>query len=216
MLIRVLVADPHVLVATALCAWLDRESDIDVLEVAECGEDTVRRAAAGAPDVLVLEALLEAPSGLNVVRRLAENGAPTRALVVSQIEQPWLAQAMLEAGAWGYLLKRDVPRLVAEAIRGVAAGQDGWISPALAQAVSARRIAHRAGTARPHPARMGGAPPRGRGAAQPGDRRAARSPHGHGQKPRAPHPAEAGPALAPETHRLGAPARRTTPASIVY
>jgi DNA-binding NarL/FixJ family response regulator len=35
---------------------------------------------------------------------------------------------MLESGASGYLTKDEVPEVLIEALRGVARGEDGWIS----------------------------------------------------------------------------------------
>jgi len=84
---------------------------------------------------LLLEALLSEQSGLDTVERLAKvDGAPP-VLVVSRSEQPWLAQQMLEAGASGYVLKRDDPDLLIKALNGVAQGQDGWISPHISRSL---------------------------------------------------------------------------------
>jgi RNA polymerase sigma factor (sigma-70 family) len=134
---RVLVADQNELVAAALGTWLSQTAEIQVVHpVVGSGEEVLRAVRAHEPDVLVLEALLENPSGLVVVRQLAGTDGPTRPLVISQAEQAWLARAMLDAGAWGYLLKRDAPDFVAEAVRGVAQGKDGWMSPNVAKTLA--------------------------------------------------------------------------------
>lgn len=133
--IRLVIADPYVLVHAALRVLLDTHADLEVVDTADSGTNAVRRIQTHEPDVLVLETILSEPSGLEIVRQLAGPDVPTRALVVSRVEQPWLAQEMLDAGAWGYLLKRDAPELVVEAIRGITQDQAGWISPTLAKAL---------------------------------------------------------------------------------
>ena len=135
MSVRVVLADPYALVRASLQAFLDAQPEIEVGATTDDGNEAVRYGCTDTTDVVLLEALLSEPTGLDTVERLAEvDGAPP-VLVVSRSEQPWLAEQMLEAGASGYVLKRDDPDLLIKALNGVAQGQDGWISPHISRSL---------------------------------------------------------------------------------
>ena len=129
MAVRVLLAEPYALVRASLRAFLDAQSEIEMGATTGDGEEAVRYARTGTTDVVLLEALLSEPSGLDTVEQLTETDGGPPVLVVSRSEQSWLAEEMLQVGASGYLLKRDDPDLFVKALYGVAQGQDGWISP---------------------------------------------------------------------------------------
>jgi DNA-binding NarL/FixJ family response regulator len=135
MSVRVVLADPYALIRASLQALLDTHSEFEVIATTGDGDEAVRCARNHASDVVLLEALLSEPSGLDTVEQLTETDDAPPALVVSRSEQAWLAEEMLEAGASGYLLKRDAPDFLTKALYGVAQGQDGWISPHISRSL---------------------------------------------------------------------------------
>lgn len=146
--IRVVVADPFHLTRAALCDLLFRRASVEVAGVAERGRAALHLCRKTRPDVLILEPLLSGPSGLRVIEQLNADEAPTRMLVLSRCGERGVARAALQCGASGYLLKRARPQMFFEALRGVARGEDGWISPDVATELlapatsSARRMQH--------------------------------------------------------------------------
>jgi len=75
-------------------------------------------------------------SGIEVAQKLQEAQSPVRILVLSAYEDSQYIQALLDSGASGYLTKDEVPEIIVEAVRGVSRGEEGWVSPRIAQKMS--------------------------------------------------------------------------------
>jgi DNA-binding NarL/FixJ family response regulator len=66
--------------------------------------------------------------GYEVIRRSREETPQVRILALSGHDDATYIREALQHGASGYLVKEEVPEFIIEAIRGVAAGEQGWIS----------------------------------------------------------------------------------------
>jgi DNA-binding NarL/FixJ family response regulator len=134
--IRVLVADDHRLFREALRAVLERECDV-VGEAAN-GEEAVALAARIRPDIVLLDVGMPGVGGLNAAHRLAKQAPSSKVVILSQHEdEEYVIEAMVEAGAAGYLVKTDAAAELLSALRAVAAGRS-YLSAAVAPAVLAR------------------------------------------------------------------------------
>lgn len=131
--IRILIAVPHLLVGTVLHTWLDHVADFQTVDATDCGKTALQDVRKASPDVAVIGASFEKPPTTRIVRSITSSDLKTRVVVLSQILQPWMADSMFDAGAAGCLMTSDAPAFVLEALRGAAAGQDGWISPQLSR-----------------------------------------------------------------------------------
>jgi len=138
-MIRVAVIDDHPHVAIALRALLDQVSDIELVAEAQRGEDVSALVRRSRPDVLLLDLLLEpAFDALATVRHLRADFPDLKVCLLSAYLEPPLVRDLLQAGAYGYILKDDdyVSR-IAPIIRDLADGEV-YLSPqayeALAQA----------------------------------------------------------------------------------
>jgi DNA-binding NarL/FixJ family response regulator len=130
---RVVIADDHTLYREGLARLL-RESQIDVVGEAPDGESALRVVEQTAPDVVLLNLNMPRVSGLQAMRRLAEEAVPSRVLVLSVSDDESDVTEAIFAGASGYVLK-DEP--VEEVIAGIraAAGGGARISPRIAGAL---------------------------------------------------------------------------------
>jgi DNA-binding NarL/FixJ family response regulator len=130
---RVVIADDHTLYREGLARLL-RESQIDVVGEAPDGESALRVVEQTAPDVVLLNLNMPRVSGLQAMRRLAEEAVPSRVLVLSVSADESDVTEAIFAGASGYVLK-DEP--VEEVIAGIraAAGGGARISPRIAGAL---------------------------------------------------------------------------------
>ena len=118
--IRVGVVDDHAVVRDGTAALLERESDFDVVGVA----DSVESAAsllASRPDVLVVDIRLGQENGLDLLRRLSATSG-TAIVILTSFDYPQFVDAAFRLGATGYVLKTDPFVKLVEAIRQVAAG----------------------------------------------------------------------------------------------
>jgi DNA-binding NarL/FixJ family response regulator len=84
------------------------------------------------PDVLLLDIEMPGLNGIQVSQKLVERGFQIPILALSAYEDKHFILGMLSNGAAGYLTKEEVPDAVVKAVRGVAQGERGWVSPLVA------------------------------------------------------------------------------------
>lgn len=133
-LIRVLLVDDHPGVRAGLALLLAREQ-IGVCGEAEQRSQAVLTADRTAPDVAIVDLSLGQENGLDVVADLNARGIPV--LVYSMHEDGEHVQQALTAGARGYVTKREMHRVLVDAIREVAAGR-GYIGPRASSTLAAQ------------------------------------------------------------------------------
>jgi DNA-binding NarL/FixJ family response regulator len=75
------------------------------------------------PDVIVLDVLLPGRSGFDAARALRAAGCPARVVFLSVHQAPEIVRAAWDAGASGYVAKRDVGVELLPAIRAALAGR---------------------------------------------------------------------------------------------
>ena len=136
---RIVLADDHRVVREGVRDRLRQEPDLDVVGEAADGHEALRLVERERPDVLILDVEMPGLSGVEVARALAGvEGAP-RILILSAYDDADHVSELLDAGAAGYLTKDESLRAIVEAVRGVAAGEDGWLSRSVAARVLALR-----------------------------------------------------------------------------
>ncbi|NNF04914.1 MAG: response regulator transcription factor [Rhodothermales bacterium] len=137
--IRVLLADDHPVVRGGIRGMLEEADDITVVGEAESGTRALELVEELSPDVLLLDMEMPEVPGLEVARRLAEREASVRILALSAYDDDEYIFGLLDTGASGYLTKDEAPYIIVEAVRGVAHGEEGWISRRIADKMVRRR-----------------------------------------------------------------------------
>jgi DNA-binding NarL/FixJ family response regulator len=139
--IRVVLADDHPLMRAGIRTEVEKADDITVVGEAGSGEEALALVHRLAPDVLVLDVEMTGLSGVDVARRLQAEASSVQILALSAHDDEQYVFGLLESGAAGYLVKDEVPETLVEAIRGVARGQEGWLSRrVMAKVMKQRRI----------------------------------------------------------------------------
>ncbi len=126
--IRVLLADDHPLIREGIRNRLALETDIDLVDEAASGPEALEKTQSLNPDVLVLDMELPEMSGIEVAEALSEASSATKILVLSGYDNEQYVIKLIELGAAGYLTKEESVDRVVDAIRGIAAGETGWLS----------------------------------------------------------------------------------------
>ena len=128
MTLHVLVCDDHPSVRAGLIAALQLEPDLDVVGEAEDGPEAIERAAALAPDVVVLDYKLPRLDGTEAANRILAQSPKTKVLLLTGHDDPALLRTALKTGATGFILKSATVEEVVAAVRTVARG-DTYVDP---------------------------------------------------------------------------------------
>ena len=142
----VVIVDDHPVVRAGMRTVLDRAADVTVVAEGATGTDALRLVEQHRPDVLVLDVNLPDLSGVEVTRRLHDQGAATAILILTIHDDSQIVFGLLESGAIGYVLKDEALETLASAVRAAARGES-WLSPAVARQVVRRAV----GEAPPEP-----------------------------------------------------------------
>lgn len=130
--IRVVLADDHPVVRAGIRNLLEKVVDIEVVGEASTGEDALQQVEQLHPDVLLLDMELPDIKGTEVAQKLQAAASPTKILALSAYDDGVYIRELLELGASGYLIKEEAPETIVEAVRGVAYGEQGWVSRRIA------------------------------------------------------------------------------------
>lgn len=152
--IRVVIADDHPAVRSALVALLGSAPDITVVAEAADGDAALAAAREHRPDVVLTDVRMPGATGIEITPRLRETGA--NVLVISGFDLDEYVLGALAAGADGYLVKSEDPQRILAAVRDVHRG-DAVLSAAATRAVvGALRGRAEAAAGRAEPAAAGG------------------------------------------------------------
>jgi two-component system invasion response regulator UvrY len=129
----VLLVDDHAIVRDGLKRLLAGLGLGEMLETGD-GREALVMARRHRPDLIVLDLNLPGLGGLELLRRLIQDGAGP-VLVLSMHAEPLYAKRALEAGAAGYATKNISPDELVTAVKRVAAG-GRYVENEVAQALA--------------------------------------------------------------------------------
>ncbi|MGH2986082.1 MAG: response regulator, partial [Solirubrobacterales bacterium] len=134
--VRIVLADDHAVVRSALRLLLDAEEDLEV--VAEAGdiESTVRYVRGHKPDVLVLDLNMPGGRSLVAVPDMLATSPETGVVVLTMETDPAYAREAIQAGVLGYVLKEAVDEELVNAVRLASAGKT-YLQPELGAKLAA-------------------------------------------------------------------------------
>ena len=138
--IRILIADDHTLVRESLVGLLQAEGDVQVVAQAADGAETIEKALAVRPDIVVADLSMPRLGGIEVVRRLREQLPDTRVLVLTMHQEDEYVLQAVRAGASGYLVKDSAASELLAAVRNLHAGR-GHFGPQAARTL-AQQLQH--------------------------------------------------------------------------
>jgi DNA-binding NarL/FixJ family response regulator len=130
--IRVVLADDHPVVRSGIRTLLEKALDIEILGEAATGGQALDLIKEVQPDILLLDMEMPDLNGREVAQRLQQMNSSVKILALSAYDDPVYIRELLESGAAGYLVKEEAPETIVEAIRGVAHGEQGWVSRRIA------------------------------------------------------------------------------------
>jgi two-component system response regulator NreC len=130
-MIRLIVADDHVVMREGLVALLEDQPDLRVVGQASNGLEAVALIRQQRPDVALLDITMPDMSGLEVASQCAAYRPQLKILFLTMHEEETFFFAALRLGAAGYVLKGAPSQELLGAIRAVHAG-GVYLTPRLA------------------------------------------------------------------------------------
>ncbi|MGZ6993198.1 MAG: response regulator, partial [Ilumatobacteraceae bacterium] len=100
-MIRILLADDHVLVRAGLSQLLDAQPDIDVVGVACDGQEALEMARKLGPDVVLMDLQMPIVDGITAIGELTATLPEISVIALTTFQEPQQVTAALAAGARG-------------------------------------------------------------------------------------------------------------------
>jgi DNA-binding NarL/FixJ family response regulator len=143
---KVLLVDDHALLRAGLRRLLELLPDVVVVGEAGDGAQAVEMAQRELPDIVITDISMPEMTGLELSAWLGRNIPQVKVIVLSMHEMEDYVLQALDAGAYGYLLKRSATEEIEQALRVVAAGEfylSAGISRNVVDAFMSRRSGER-------------------------------------------------------------------------
>ena len=119
---KIFILDDHPVFRQGLVQMIKDQPDMVVCGQAKTGSDAVKAIARLKPDLALVDISLPDKSGLDVIREVRASRSKTKLLVVSMHDEALYASRVLRLGGDGYIMKREDPAEIIEAIRDVLNG----------------------------------------------------------------------------------------------
>lgn len=131
-IVRVLLADDHVMVREGLSQILEENDSVKVVEQAGDGSEIMGLAGKSNPDVIVLDYSMPQLDTPSVIEELRSRFPKVKILILTIHENIHYAVKVLECGAHGYVVKSAAVRELVDAIESVYRGEI-YISSSISQ-----------------------------------------------------------------------------------
>ena len=145
-MIRILIADDHLVVREGLQLILSMEDDLEVVGEAANGETAVRLTGELQPDVVLMDLRMPGMGGLEAIEQILAQWPEMAIVILTTYNEDDLMMRGLQAGARGFLLKDTGRETLFHTIRAAARGET-----LLQPEIMLRVMAHARQTAKPAP-----------------------------------------------------------------
>jgi DNA-binding NarL/FixJ family response regulator len=121
--IRILIVDDHALFRVGLANILGREKEFDVIGEADSSRSAIEMAETHNPDVILMDASLPTPGGIETTQRIRRELPATAIVVMAADEDEEALFASIKAGAAAFVVKDISPDDLVHVVRRVSTGE---------------------------------------------------------------------------------------------
>ena len=122
MITTILLVDDHHGFRQFLRQLLDKETDMKVVGEAHDGRTAIRLTRELEPDVVLMDVVMEGVNGIEATTEILASHPKIRVIAISMHADKEYVEAMVGAGAVGYVLKDKAHSELVDGIRAVVAG----------------------------------------------------------------------------------------------
>ncbi len=135
-MIKLLVADDHVIVRKGIEQIIEETDDITVADQARNGQEVMEKIQRNDYDLVLLDISMPGRDGLEILKELKNQKPKLNVLMLSMYPEEQYAVRAFKSGASGYLTKESAPDELIAAIRKVSNGHR-YVSASLAEKLAA-------------------------------------------------------------------------------
>lgn len=121
--LRVLIVDDHPTFRDGLALLLSNVETMQVIGTAENGQESIDRALAEQPDVILMDLHMPVLNGIEATGQIVADSPSVAVLVLTMLEDDESVFAAMRAGAKGYLLKGAEKDEIVRAVEAVGDGE---------------------------------------------------------------------------------------------
>jgi DNA-binding NarL/FixJ family response regulator len=143
-MIKILIADDHVIFRDGLRKLLDSDDELTVVGEAASGAECIKMLAKLKPDILLLDLRMPDKSGLAVLEEVNFDTVPTRVIVLTAAEDNREVIRAMRLGARGVVLKQSATEVLLKSIHRVHAGEIWLDNRMTAEVINAFSVARAA------------------------------------------------------------------------
>lgn len=122
-MIRILIAEDHLMVRAGIRALLEKAGDIKIVGEASNGQEAVDLTRELKPDILIMDIMMPRMNGIQAAQNIRDLKFHTFILLLSMYADAGFVQQALQCGVKGYVLKSSVSDELLWAVRAIASGQ---------------------------------------------------------------------------------------------
>jgi DNA-binding NarL/FixJ family response regulator len=116
-MMRLLIVDDHKVIRQGLEQLFSTVADVEVIGMAEDGEQAVAQALALDPDVVLMDIGMPKLNGIEATRHLLAAHPEMKIVILTAYGSGHQVQLALDAGALGYVPKHSPPEAVVRAVQ---------------------------------------------------------------------------------------------------
>jgi NarL family two-component system response regulator LiaR len=132
--IRVMIVDEHDMVRRGLATFLRINEDLELVAEAHDGREALELCERLQPDVVLMDLRMPQMDGVTATGIIRQRWPHVHVIALTSFDDRELVQKVMDAGAFGYLLKNVTVDQLATAIRRAHAGQF-TLAPEVTQAL---------------------------------------------------------------------------------
>ena len=117
--LRVLIVDDHDITRRAIRSFLVSYPELQICGEAADGFEAVDKAKSLRPDVILMDISMPRLNGLEATKLIQKENLNTKVIIVSQNDPAVVGLQAREAGAAGYISKKDIGQQLLPILRGV-------------------------------------------------------------------------------------------------
>ncbi|ANP78118.1 response regulator [Vibrio sp. 10N.222.51.C8] len=125
---KVMLVDDHPLMRRGISQLLSFEDEFEVIAEASNGTEAVALAHEEEPDLILLDLNMKGMSGLDTLKALRTDGSSANIVILTVSDSPADIEAIVKAGADGYLLKDTEPDELIELLKQAHSGDKAYSS----------------------------------------------------------------------------------------